>query len=43
MCVSLRTFLLYFMNRHQHNVTFRPSEKEVGNVIKFKSIGFYLQ
>ena len=35
-CVPLRAFLVYFMNRHQHNVTIRPSEKEVGKVIKFK-------
>ena len=45
-CVPLRAFLVYFMNRHQHNVTFRPSEKDVGNLkiqIKFKDTGFHLQ
>ena len=42
-CVPLRAFLVYFMNRHQHNATFRPSEKKVGKVIKFKNTGFHLQ
>ena len=45
-CVPLRAFLVYFMNRHQHNVTFKPSEKDVGNLkiqIKFKDTGFHLQ
>ena len=40
MCVPIRAFLVYFMNRHQHNVTFRSSEKEVGKVINIKSTGF---
>ena len=42
-CVPLRAFLVYFLNRHQHNVTFRFSEKEVGKVIKFKCTRFHLQ
>ena len=42
-CVPLRAFLVYFMNKHQHNVTFRPSEKEVEKVVKFKNTGFHLQ
>ena len=42
-CVPLRAFLVYFLNRHQHNVTFRFSEKEVGKVIKFKYTGLHLQ
>ena len=43
MCVPIRAFLVYFMNRHQHNVNFRSSEKEVGKVINIKSTGFHLQ
>ena len=50
-CVPPRAFLVYFRNRHQHNVTFRLSEEEEeeeeeeedDKVIKFKNAGFYLQ
>ena len=38
--VPLRAFLVYSMNRHQHNVTFRLSEKEGGKV---KNTGIHLQ
>ena len=44
-CVPPRAFLVYFRNRHQHNVTFRLSEEEEEDdkVIKFKNAGFYLR
>ena len=38
--VPLRAFLVYSMNIHQRNVTFRLSEKEGGKV---KNTGFHLQ
>ena len=43
-CIPLWTSLVYFMNRHQQNVTFRSSEEnEVGKVSKFKNAVFHLQ